>query len=293
LLLRPEARNALGNYYSEVFKLRELDGLVKDSNVFPQFSPTLAQAMREETLRLIEDVVWERDADFLEILDAPYAFVNAELATLYGVDAPAGGTFAKVDLPEGQGRGGLLGQASFLSVFSHATTTSPTLRGRFVRETILCQSIPAPPNNVVTDLPTDSEAKTMRDKLAAHQIDPSCAGCHVLMDNIGFALENFDGIGAYRSTENGVTIDPESGIDGMGEFASPVELGALLRRQPDVAACVVRNIFRASTGHVETGGEELALEGLVSDFEGAGYRVQDLLVELVASDAFRIVGVPQ
>lgn len=293
LLEKPEARVALGDYYSEVFKLRELDGLVKDGDVFPQFSPVLAQAMREETLRLIEDLVWEREADFLEILDAPYAFVNADLATLYGVDAPADGGFARVDLPEGEGRGGLLGQAAFLSVFAHATTTSPTLRGRFVRETILCQSIPAPPNNVVTDLPPDTEAKTMREKLAAHQVDPSCAGCHVLMDPIGFALENFDGIGAYRTTENGATIDPASGIEGIGEFASPVELGALLREQPEVAACVVRNIFRASTGHVETEGEEIAIEGLVQEFRSSGHRLQDLLVELVASDAFRIVGAAQ
>ena len=293
LLEKGEARAALGNFYAEVFKLRELDGLVKDAGVYPQYGPALAQAMREETLRLIEDVVWERDADFTEILDAPYAFVNAELGALYGVDAPDDGSFAKVALPAEQGRAGLFGQAGFLSVFAHATNTSPTRRGRFVRETILCQSIPAPPNNVVTELPPDTEAKTMREKLMQHQTDPSCAGCHVLMDDIGLGLENFDGVGAYRTLDNGEPIDPNSKIDGMGQFAGPAELGALLRQQPEVPACIVRNVFRGATGHVETDGEEMELEGLIQDFESSGYRVQSLLVELVASDAFRIVGVAQ
>ena len=292
ILEQPQARAALGNFYSEVFKLRELDGLVKDSDLYPQFTPTLAQAMREETLRLIEDVVWERDGDFRDIFDAPYTFANAELAELYGVEGPAEG-WGKIDLPTEHGRAGVFGQAGFLSVFGHVATTSPTLRGRFIRETILCQSIPAPPNNVVTEFPPDVEAKTMREKLIQHQNDPSCAGCHRLMDTIGLGLENFDSIGEYRTLDNGAPIDAVSTIEGIGTFEGAGELGALMREQPEVASCIVRNVFRGATGHVETTGEKAEIEELEAAFTGSGFRLQDLLVELVSSPAFRLVGRPE
>jgi hypothetical protein len=293
LLEEDAARAAIGNFYGEVFRLRDLEKVPKDAEVFPQFSPALAQAMREETLALIEDVVWDRDADFLEVLDAPYTYANAELGALYGVEVTGDG-FEKVDLPAEQGRGGLFGQASFLTVFGHATTTSPTLRGRFIRETILCQSIPAPPNDVVTEFPPDSEAQTMRQKLEAHRTDPSCSGCHVLMDGIGLGLENFDGLGVYRTTENGATIDAVSVIDEGGEtFEGAAELGTQLREHPAVPGCIVRNVFRGATGHVETAGEAGEIAALEASFSGSGHRLQDLLVELVASDGFRIVGAGQ
>lgn len=293
LVARPEARSALRGFYDEFLRLRDLGGLVKDGDMFPTFTPTLAAAMREETLRLLDDVVWDRDADYREIIDADYTFVNPELAAFYGVDAPASGDFERVTLPPEQQRAGLLGQPSFLSIYAHAAMTSPTLRGRFVRERLLCQSIPAPPNNVVTEFPDDTQAKTMREKLVAHQKEPSCAGCHTQMDNIGLALENFDGMGAFRTTENGVTLDVTGSIEGVGAFDGERELSKLLREEPEVMACIMRNLFRHATGHVETPGEEPALAGLAAAFEGSGYRVQDLLVELVSSDAFRVVGTPE
>lgn len=293
LVARPEARAALDSFYSELLELRSLDALVKDENDFPQFSPKLAQAMREETLRLIDDVVWDQNGDYRDVLDADYTFVNGELASLYGLPAPEGdgSDFIKVKLPEEQKRGGLLGQASFLSLFSHTTLSSPTLRGKFVRERLLCQAIPAPPPNVNTVLPSDPNAKTARQKLEVHQTAPGCKSCHVAMDLIGFGLENYDAVGAFRTTENGETIDAKSEIAGMGTFEGARELGGLLREQPEVSSCAVRNIFRGATGHIDTAGESPALEKLDASFADSGYRMQDLLVELVASDAFRLVGV--
>ena len=133
----------------------------------------------------------------------------------------------------------------------------------------------------------------MREKLIQHQVDPSCAGCHILMDNIGLGLEKFDSIGAYRTTENGAPIDAVSTIEGMGTFEGAAELGALMREQPEVASCIVRNVFRGATGHVETSGEKVEIKELEAAFTGSGFRLQDLLVELVASPAFRIVGRPE
>ena len=293
LLAKPEARAALDSFYGEFLRLRDLDTVVKDASAFPQFSPKLGQAMREETLHLIDDIVWDQNGDYRDILDADSTFVNGDLASLYGLPAPAGdgAAFTKVQLPEEQKRGGLLGQASFLSLFSHAALSSPTLRGKFVRERLLCQAIPAPPANVNTVLPTDPNAKTAREKLSLHQTAPGCKSCHQAMDLIGFGLENYDGIGAYRTTENGETIDPKTEAEGIGAFDGAKGLGTLLREDPRVTSCMVRNIFRGATGHIDTSGEAAMLTRLDQSFADSGYHLQDLLAELVASDAFRLVGV--
>jgi hypothetical protein len=160
-----------------------------------------------------------------------------------------------------------------------------------VRERILCQAIPAPPANVNTVLPSDPNAKTARQKLEVHQTDPACKSCHKAMDLIGFGLENYDAIGAFRTTENGEPIDSKTEAEGLGAFDGAKSLGGLLRDDPAVTSCVVRNIFRGAIGHIDTAGETPALDELDKSFAASGYHLQDLLVELVASDAFRLVGV--
>lgn len=292
----PGARLALGNFYAEVLKLRTIEALAKDPAVYPAFSPGLAAAMRQETLALIDDVAFTADSDFRDILDAPYTFVNGPLAALYGLIAdPAqlGDTWQRFDLPIETRRGGILGQAAFLSSYAHVSTTSPTLRGKFVREILMCQGMPAPPPNVVTELPEGAEYKTMRDRLSQHLTDENCAGCHKLMDPIGLGLENFDGIGIFRTVENGVTLDTSEEIPGLGLFDGARELGTLLRGSPDVTRCLVRNLFRHATGHLELASEKPALTDLDGAFADAGYRMKDLLVELVSSPAFLRVGTPE
>ena len=292
----PAARAALGNFYAEVLKLRNIEGLAKDPNVYPQFSPSLAAAMRQETLSLIDDVAFTADSDFRDILNAPYTFVNGPLAALYGlIDDPnqLGDTFQRFELPPETKRGGILGQSAFLAAYAHISSTSPTLRGKFVREILMCQGMPAPPNDVVTELPAGEEYKTMRERLTKHLFDPSCAGCHKLMDPIGLGLENFDGIGIFRLVENGVQLDTSEDIEGLGSFDGPRELGTVLRESPEVTRCIVRNLFRHATGHLELFTERPALEQVDAAFADAGYRMKDLLVELVASPAFLRVGTPE
>lgn len=287
LLATPAARGALEAFYDEMFRLRELVHVPKNAQIYPRFDADLAASMRTETLKLIEDLVWDRDADFSELFDANYTFVDARLADLYGVTAPASG-FARVELPPHGKRAGLLGQASFLTLLSHAVTTSPTLRGKFIRETLLCQAIPAPPPNVNTTLPVDGEgqpARTMRERLREHQANPSCAACHVLMDGLGLGLENFDGIGAFRATDGGQTIDASGELDDQA-FEGPRELGKLIRGQDRAMTCVVRNLYRHATGHIETLGEAPEIYALADRFAASGYRVRALLVDLTASQAF-------
>ncbi len=289
LLEKPEARAALQRFFDEAFQLRALDDLVKDTALFPQFSPALARAMRTETELLIEDVIWTREGDLRDVLDAPWTFVNADLAALYDLPAASQSGFARVDLPATSKRAGFLSQASFLAMNAHTTETSPTHRGKFIRERLLCGTIPAPPPGVSTMLEPvpDGNPRTMRERLKEHQTNPSCSGCHVMMDNLGLGFENFDALGRYRETEHGLPIDPVSQFDDKGSFDGPRALAALLRDDARVTDCIVRNVFRMATGHVDTAGEAAAIRRAQGAFAASGYRMKALLAEVVASDAFR------
>ena len=292
LLQHDNARVALASFASELLHLRNLDSLPKDLGTYPDFGSELAASMRAETLALIEHVAWDEDGDFLEILDADYTFVDPNLAAFYEMDAdalPIGMTRAVP--PPDQKRGGILGHASMLALLSHVSSSSPSHRGKFVRETLMCENIPAPPPEVATDLPS-SEDKTTRERLEEHMEIASCAGCHSLMDPIGFGLEIYDGIGAYRTTENGLPIDAVSEFAGT-QFEGARELGAILRGTPSVPLCLVRNLYRHGTGHLESLGEFEQLQLVAAAFTESGHSLQDALVELVASPAFRIVGEPQ
>jgi hypothetical protein len=129
----------------------------------------------------------------------------------------------------------------------------------------------------------------MRDKLEMHQQNESCASCHKKMDNVGLGLENYDAIGAFRTTENGVTIDASADLDGVA-FDGAASLGKALRDHPDVPACIVRNLYRQASGHVETEGEEKSMATIEGAFVSSGYRLKEALVEIVASEAFRNAG---
>lgn len=291
LLEKPEARDALDHFFDEVFMLRNVDTMPKDVATFPEFTSAVAQEMHQESTLLFRDVVWDRDTDFRDVLDAPYTFVNPELANIYGLQAPSQSGWAKVDLDPSGKRGGFFGQGSFLALWAHPRTTSPTKRGKFIRERLLCGTVPAPPPNVnlsALDEPGGGSApKTMRERLAVHQQNPSCAGCHTLMDGIGLGFENFDPIGRYRETENGQAIDAVSQFDDKGNFEGAVQMGKLLRDDDRVVPCLVKNVFRMATGHVEEDGEKLPLYTAQQAFEAKGYRMKSLLVEIAASDAFR------
>lgn len=280
------AQEATSRFFDEMLQLRDLSQMAKDPAIYPMYSAALAAAMREETQRLLQNVIWDQDGDFRQVFDADYTFVNADLASLYGLSNPPPSGFARASLPADGRRGGILGQAAFLSLMAHPNSSSPTFRGKFVREKFLCQTIPAPPPDVDTNLP-NTTGMTTREKLLAHRQNPSCAGCHALMDDIGLGLENFDGLGRYRTTEFGLPIDASASLDSLGNFAGARELGGLLGRDQRVTQCFARNLFRAATGHVDTEGESTPMDKIHGGFAGSGYRVKQLLVEIAASDAFR------
>ena len=287
LIAATEAKRALDGFFEELLQLPKLETLARDPVLFPSMSPTLASSMNGETMKLFEDIVFNRDGDARELFDSNTTFVNAELAKLYGLPAPSGSGFEKVTLPADGIRIGILGHASFLAVNSHVKRSSPTYRGKAIRERFLCESMPAPPADV-PPLPDGAagERATARQRLEMHRKVEPCKSCHTLMDPIGLGLENFDAIGAYRTTENGATIDPKDNLDGT-PFANPRELAKVLREDARVAPCFARNLFRHASGHVEEKTEEPGVANVIKAFETDGYRVKSLALAIVVSDAFR------
>jgi hypothetical protein len=231
----------------------------------------------------LTDIAFTRGADFREVFDARNTFVNKELATLYGLPAPSGTDFAAAVLPDSGMRAGILGQASFLAVSSQPNRSSPTRRGKFIREMLLCQTIPTPPPNV--DPFPDAAPGTARDKLTSHRQNPACASCHQMMDPIGLGLENFDGIGAFLTMDNGQVIDATGDLDGM-HFGGPRDLGLALKNHPDAPSCLARNLYRHAVAHIENTGEEAAIALLMKAFQDSGFRFRSLVEGMVQSPAF-------
>lgn len=293
LVGRPAARDALDAFYEERMKLRHLEALTKDPDLYPLYSPALAPAMRQEALLLLRDVVWTQDADYRELYTAPHAFVNTGLAQLYGMTPVTGPGFERRMLPPN--RQGVFGQAAFLAREAHPTSTSPTRRGRFVSERVLCIDIPPPPPEVVTELPppVPGMPMTMRQRLRQHSENEACASCHVRMDGIGLALENFDGAGRHRQHDDGLPIDASGEVFEVGTFTGLAGLAALVRERPELHRCWVRGLYRHATGHLEAEADEAALVEVDRQFELAGFRLKELLVEIAASDAFRFVDNPE
>ncbi len=290
LLETPGAREAVRNFFTELYELYELDHLMKDTMVHTFMDKELGPAAREETLRLIEDIVFEQDADFRTFFTSQRTFVDRRLAALYGIPAPVTDGFGAVTLPRTLGRRGFLGHASFLANQSHPVDSSAVLRGKFVRVVLLCGEIPPPPSELNTGIPEPSDdAPTLRERSTIHQQDPNCAACHRNMDPIGLGLENFDALGKWRTHDNGALIDASGDLDGA-RFGSAWDLGGAIASHPQVGYCLARNLLRYATGHVEEYGQFEFLIALGKAFEQSGFRIRNLLVDVAASRAFRHAG---
>ena len=286
-LAGPGASTASTDFFGELLSQEGLSALAKDPISFPNYRPAMAASMRDETRLFLEDVLFVKKLDTRTLFDADFTYVDANLAPLYNLTPPAQG-FARMQLPPGQPRSGLLTQTAFLALMAHPSSTSPTHRGKFVRERLLCETIAAPPMNVNTTIPPGDPTmpRTLRQKLSEHMTNAGCRGCHASMDPIGFGFENFDSIGSYRTTELGLPIDATGTLDGQA-FTDARGLGQALKADPRVMKCLTRTLFRHASGHVDLASEARPLAALHEAFSQSGFKYQDLLVELVASDAFR------
>ena len=292
LLADPRARPAVGRFFEQWLGLAATDALVKDPEVFPAASPSLYAAMRGEVERLVQDVVFERDGSLAELLSTRETFATDELAALYDVppgDDPDADGFSAVTLPADGDRAGMLGTAAMLAANARVTRTSPTLRGLFVRQRLLCENLPPPPPDVDAELPEPGGSdgpQTMRERLAQHNEDPACAGCHQTIDPLGLALEHYDGLGRYRDTDQGLALDVSGDLDGAS-FEGRAGLVDTLQADPRLTACLARQVYRYATGHVE-GADEA---GLVASLTGSPQTsVLDAWAAVATSPGFRFKG---
>jgi hypothetical protein len=279
------AQAALDNFQAERLGLGELANLSKADSIYTGLNDELRGALRDDVLQTLRQFALPGQ-DFMGLFDSKTAYVNKALAGIYGVTMTGTG-LAKVELPATAKRIGLLGKPAFLALNAHTNETSPTLRGKYIRERVLCQSIGAPPPNVVPVLgEPDPNAPTMRDRLKAHATDPSCASCHNSMDPLGLALEHFDAIGRYRENDQGHVLDTKGMLEGEA-FDGALELSQVLRDDPRAAECIARQLYRYATAHVETDGEAPAIDKLVEGFESSGHDFRGLLTQVVQSEGFR------
>jgi hypothetical protein len=287
LLASPRARSGFADNFGR--ELVGLDALAETPKDDPRFTPGLRAAMAGEVMRLFESRL-DAGADAMDLYDGSGTFVNAELAALYGISGITGTALVPAALPPKIPRAGLLGTAAFLSLQSKQDATSPTGRGKFVREALLCDEVPDPPDNLDTTLkePPPGAKPTLREHLEMHRSSPACAACHAIIDPIGFAFESFDWIGAYRDRDNGKPVDTSGTAEGIS-FADARGLVAGLRKLPRSQDCLLRNIFRYASGHRETEGDAPELERWRKSFEAHGHQLAGFLAEIAAGDGFRTV----
>ncbi len=304
MLQDKRARQATDEFFAQWLRFDRMLTAAKDDGRYPSFTPELAAMMVQETRMLVGHLVWN-DLNFMDALTADYGFLNADLARLYGLPEPAG-EFELVKFPGSLPRAGILGQATFLASTTGPVETSPTARGMFVREHLLCQIVPNPPPGVNTNLPepaTADAARAKRERMLEHVENQSCSGCHRLMDPIGFGLEKYDAIGAWRDQEMielsgegarrggkpvNVDINATGEIAGVpsSTFDDSRTLGRILASSPICQDCVVKQVFRYAFGRAETPSDRSTVAGTAVTFRSSGFKFKELLISLVRSPQF-------
>jgi hypothetical protein len=293
LLKDPRARDSVTQFFSEWLIVDALDDLSKDATLFPDFNDTLKAAMKEETLRFTTATVMDGDGLFNTLLTSSQSFANAPLGKLYGVSA--GANFGPVTLDPTQ-RSGLLTQASLLSRTAHDDSNSPTRRGKFVRDSFMCQSPPPPPPGI-PPLPTLKTGQTARERYQMHVANATCATCHTLMDPVGFGFENYDPVGKFRTMDGGKPVDASGEIlqseDLDGKFNGVIDLSKRLVGSNNVRTCIAKQWFRYALGRTEDTGDAASIKTAVDAFAPAG-DLRELIIATTKTDSFRsrVVEVP-
>ena len=279
-------------FFSDMLVLDDLNGLQKDPAIYPRFSNRLAADAREQTLRTIVDMLVRRDLDYRALFTTRETFLSRSLGLLYSepVTVPVG--WERHEFAADDPRVGILSQPAFLMSHSHPGRSSPTLRGKAIRELILCQKVPAPPPNVnfaIVQNVKDPRYSTARQRIAAHNTEPMCAACHKMMDPLGLPLEGFDGAAGMRGTENGAELDL-SGMLGAAKFAGPGGLGQTLADDPALSSCLINRLYAYGTGKAPDGEASTWTEALRVRFAVNGLRLRDLIKAMVLNEQFYRAG---
>ncbi len=295
MLASPRIEGGVRAYFSDMFGFQDLAYLGKDAALYPNFSVQVAQDAEEQTLRTMVDHLITQKGDYRDIFTTRETFLTPILGSIYNVPvaAPDGG-WAPYKFPDADPHNGIQMQVSFVALHSHPGRTSPTLRGKALREMILCQRVPDPPGNVNFTVVQDTANplfKTARERLKAHATEAMCTGCHKITDPMGLAMENFDTAGAYRLDENGVKIDASGELDAV-KFTDAIGLGRALHDSPRAPACLVERMYSYASGRTISPAEAPVTKALGEKFAGAKYKLPDLMRAIALSDTLYAVKAP-
>ncbi|MFN0104599.1 MAG: DUF1592 domain-containing protein [Bryobacteraceae bacterium] len=278
------------NFAEQWLYLRNLNSTTPDMRIFAGFDDNLRQAFRKETELFVDNIVRE-DRSILELINANYTFVNGRLAKHYGIPNIYGSRFQRVDFGKDSTRGGLLRHGSILTVTSYATRTSPVIRGKWVLENILGVPPPPPPASVpaLPEKTGTGKPQSMRERLAEHRANPACSGCHQLMDPIGFALENYDGVGRWRATENSKPLDVAGGLPDGSKFTGVDGLQQALLKRPEVfAGTFTEKLMTYALGRGVEITDAPAVRKIVRETKDRDFRFSSFILGIVNSTPFQM-----
>ncbi len=290
MLADRRASTLVDNFATQWLGLRKLGGIQPDRNTYPGFDAALASAFREETLLFIRSLIRE-NRSVLDLLGADYTYLNERLARNYGIEGVVGPGFRRVSLKDNSERGGLLGQGSVLMLTSHSARTSPVLRGTWILDNLLNSPPPPPPANIppLKESAEDGRKLSAKEQLARHRADPACASCHSRIDPLGFALENFDVIGRWRTEDQDETVDATGSLPN-GETIEGLEgLRNLLLSQPErFAHATVERLLTYALGRELNARDQPTVRKILTATKANGYRFADLVLGVITSVPFQM-----
>lgn len=290
MLQNPKGQGLLQGFLEGIIQLPALPTAVKSPTIYPAWTtvPTLPASMQGQAQAFFEDVLGRQGGTLSALLTSPTVFVNSDLAGYYGVTA--GSTFQSVTLPAGKASG-LLTLPAFLTLMAKPDQPWPIYRGEFVREVLLCQQLPSPPANVPKP-PDVQPGVSTRQRLSEHEMNPSCSGCHAMMDPIGFGFENYDGLGRLQTTDGSQPVDVSGNVGGVlvtdidGPFNGVAELATKLTGSVQVQQCIARQWFRYAMSRYEQAPDNCSMKSIVNTFQAANESLNVLPAALAQSDAF-------
>ena len=289
MVASPKSQALVANFAGQWLQTRTLSVAAPDAKKYPTFDEPLRAAMQRET-ELFFAAVLRDNRSIVDFIDADYTFVNERLAKHYGLEGVKGDEFRRVKLPDHR-RGGVITQASLLTVTSNPTRTSPVKRGKWILENIL-GTPPPPPPAMVAELSEDDKvvlSGTLRQRMEQHRVDPACASCHYRMDPLGFGLENFDGIGRWRTEDGKFAIDASGTLPSGDTFDGPQKLkGILLGRREQFARALTERLLTYALGRGLGYHDNYAVAGVVKALQKNDYRIGTMIDEIVLSEPFRM-----
>ena len=290
MLADDRSQALIDNFVGQWLLLRNLPSAAPDLSAFPGFDENLRDAFERET-RLFVGSVFREDRSVVDLLRANYTFLNERLARHYGVPHVYGSHFRRVTFGAGEPRGGLLGQGSFLTVTSYPNRTSPVLRGRWVLESLLGTPPPSPPADVpgLPDRGAGGRPASVRERLERHRESPACATCHAPMDPLGFALENFDAVGAWRDVEDGTPVDGSAVLPDGTRFRGPAGLRShLVSRRRQFVEAMTEKLLAYALGRRIEYYDRPTVRGIVREAAASDHRLSDIVLGIVRSPAFQM-----